>query len=43
MAELLIANGADISTRDQHHQATPIGWAEYNDQSDMIRFLSDYL
>lgn len=43
MAELLIANGADISTRDQHHQATPIGWAEYNDQSDMIRLLSDYL
>lgn len=39
MAELLIKHGADARLRDPHHQAPPIGWAQFNGQEAMVEFL----
>jgi hypothetical protein len=39
MARLLIDHGADTAIRDPHFQAPPIGWAEYNGEREMVRFL----
>ena len=40
MAKLLIASGADTRLRDPHHYAPPIGWAEFNGQTEMVQFLA---
>ncbi|NLS15751.1 hypothetical protein HGP16_04150 [Rhizobium sp. P40RR-XXII] len=42
MAKLLIEHGADTAIRDPHFYAPPIGWAEYNDMTDMVEFLKTY-
>lgn len=39
MAALLIDHGADPRRRDPHHYAPPIGWADYNGQTEMVDFL----
>jgi hypothetical protein len=28
MVQLLVANGADVTARDEQHDSTPLGWAE---------------
>jgi ankyrin repeat protein len=38
IAELLLDYGADIDLVDDAHHATPIGWANENDQPDMVDF-----
>ncbi len=39
MAKLLVALGADPDARDPDHDATPLGWAEYNRQEEVAAFL----
>ena len=39
MAKLLLALGANPDARDPSYGATPLGWAEYNLQSDVAAFL----
>jgi RNA polymerase sigma factor (sigma-70 family) len=39
VAELLLDYGANIDLIDDAHSASPIGWANENDQSEMVDFL----
>lgn len=41
MAKLLLDHGADAAARDPHHHAPPIGWAQYNGRTEMVRFLKE--
>ena len=41
MVRLLIELGADPNLRDPNHQATPLGWAEYNGQTEVARYLEE--
>ena len=39
MVRLLIELGADPNLRDPNHGATPLGWAQYNGQTEVARYL----
>jgi ankyrin repeat protein len=39
MVKLLIELGADIDARDQNYNATPLGWALYNNQMNVAEYL----
>jgi ankyrin repeat protein len=39
MVRLLLELGADPSVRDPSYQATPLGWAEYNQQAETAALL----
>lgn len=39
MVTLLRELGGDLTLRDQSHQATPIAWAAYGEQHDVVRLL----
>ena len=39
LAELLLDLGADPNLRDARFDATPLGWARYGDQSDLVALL----
>ncbi|MET0620899.1 MAG: ankyrin repeat domain-containing protein [Thermoanaerobaculia bacterium] len=41
MVRLLIELGADPNLRDPNHDATPLGWAEYNGQTEVARYLAE--
>jgi ankyrin repeat protein len=43
MVKLLIELGADPNVRDPNHGATPLGWAEYNGQTEVARYLEEKL
>jgi len=40
-AQLLIEQGAAVNPRDRQYQATPLGWAEFQGQQDMMKFLRE--
>ena len=42
VAKLLIERGAEIDPRERQFDSTPIGWAAYADQQEMVEFLSRY-
>jgi ankyrin repeat protein len=39
LAETLLSLGADPSLRDKHHDGTPLDWARYFDQPELIELL----
>lgn len=39
LAETLLALGADPALRDQHYDATPLGWAQHFEQPELIELL----
>jgi hypothetical protein len=39
MVKLLIELGADPSVRDEEFNATPLGWAEFGERSEVAEFL----
>jgi len=39
MVKLLIELGAEIDARDQNYNATPLGWAVYNNQMNVAEYL----
>jgi ankyrin repeat protein len=41
MARLLVELGADPNVRDPVHDATPVGWAEYNGQTEVAKYLKE--
>ena len=40
MVRLLLSLGADPAALDPSYRATPLGWAEYNRQADVVAYLS---
>ncbi|HEX6880986.1 MAG TPA: ankyrin repeat domain-containing protein, partial [Terriglobales bacterium] len=40
MVKLLIELGADATIRDQNYNATPLGWAEYNNKQNVVEYLN---
>lgn len=42
MAMLLIALGADPSIRDEEFNATPLGWAEYGQHTEVVEYLKKF-
>lgn len=42
MVKLLIERGADPLVRDQEFNATPMGWARYNHQTEVAEYLQRY-
>ncbi len=40
MVRLLLDLGADPTILDSEHDSTPLGWAEYGDQKDVVDYLS---
>ncbi len=42
MAKLLIEMGADPQIRDTEFHATPLGWAQYSEQVEMVEFLKAF-
>ena len=43
MVKLLLDLGADPNAKDPTHNSTPLGWAEYNGQTEVARYLRDRL
>ena len=41
MVKLLLELGADPNVRDPTHDSTPLGWAEYNGQTEVARYLRE--
>jgi len=41
IARLLIDSGADINLRDGNHDATPVGWASFQGQTEIEQFLRE--
>ncbi len=39
MVKLLIELGADTTIRDRNYNATPLGWAEYNNKQNVVEYL----
>ena len=42
VARLLVERGAEIDPREANWNATPIGWAAYGNNVEMVQFLSRY-
>ncbi len=42
MAKLLIELGADPSIRDEEFDATPLGWAEYGQHTEVVEYLKEF-
>ncbi len=40
LAELLLALGADPNARDGEHHATPMGWADYTHETELVALLA---
>jgi ankyrin repeat protein len=41
MVEFLVAHGADPSAKDCSFRATPLGWAEHNQQTHVVEYLRE--
>ncbi|MCE2460903.1 MAG: ankyrin repeat domain-containing protein [Pseudomonadales bacterium] len=41
MVELLLAKGADLNVRDDHHAATPLQWAMTGGAEEVVAYLTD--
>jgi hypothetical protein len=39
MVQRLVAKGADVNNRDNPFDGTPMGWASYNNQADVVAWL----
>jgi ankyrin repeat protein len=39
VAQLLLDHGADVNAREDQHQGTPLGWAQFQGQQKMAQFL----
>ena len=39
MVRLLLELGADPTLLDREHHATPLGWARYNQQHEVVSYL----
>lgn len=42
MVRRLVAQGADINNRDNPFFGTPMGWASYNNQADVVRWIQTH-
>jgi ankyrin repeat protein len=42
MVKLLMELGADPAVRDPNHRGTPLGWAAYNRQRDVVEYLAQF-
>jgi ankyrin repeat protein len=40
LVKLLIELGADINAHDPNYNSTPLGWATYNNQKDVVEYLT---
>ena len=41
MVKLLLELGADPNAKDPTHGSTPLGWAEYNGQTEVANYLRE--